>query len=94
MTIGAIALGLGIIISGLILVAAKMAGNIAGVAATSAIQGGVALATKAGMVGTTKTGATATVATAKAISNKVTDIRKRRDASFKRMQQENSRADL
>ena len=48
LTIGAIALVIGIIISSLVLVAVKLAGNIAGVAATSAIQGGMVLATKVG----------------------------------------------
>ena len=39
----------GVIVSSLVLVAAKIAGNIAGVAATSAIQGGMALGARAGI---------------------------------------------
>lgn len=99
MTIGATVFVTGIIISSLILVAAKMAGNIAGVAASSAIQGGMALATKAGIAGG---GRTAVVAGKQAvaygkqvgdkISSKISDVRKTRDATFKRVQQENSRS--
>lgn len=48
-SIGATALVLGVIVSSLVLVAAKIAGNIAGVAATSAIQGGMALGARAGI---------------------------------------------
>ena len=96
MTIGATVLVMGIIISSLTLVATKMAGNIAGVATTSAMQGGMALAAKAGMVGTAKAGiagaklgAKGVVNTAKYVGNK---IRERRDATFKRIQQENSKS--
>lgn len=46
--IGATALSLGIIVSSLVFVSAKMAGNIAGVAATSTIQGGMVLGVRAG----------------------------------------------
>lgn len=48
LTIGATSLVIGIIVSSLVLGATKMAGNIAGVAAMSAIQGGMILATRAG----------------------------------------------
>ena len=47
-TIGSLNVVIGVIVSALVLVATKMAGNIAGVAATSAIQGGMVLAIKAG----------------------------------------------
>lgn len=96
MTIGATVLVMGIIISSLTLVATKMAGSIAGVATTSAMQGGMALAAKAGMVGTAKAGiagaklgAKGVVNTAKYVGNK---IRERHDATFKRIQQENSKS--
>jgi type IV secretion system protein VirB6 len=48
LTIGATSLVIGIIVSSLVLGATRMAGNIAGVAAMSAIQGGMILATRAG----------------------------------------------
>lgn len=48
LTIGATSLVIGIIISSLVLVSVRMAGNIAGVAAISAIQGGMTLATRVG----------------------------------------------
>jgi hypothetical protein len=48
LTIGATALVIGIIVSSLVLVATKMAGNIAGVASMSAIQGGMIMVSKAG----------------------------------------------
>ena len=48
LTIGATSLVVGIIVSSLVFVATKMASNIAGVAASSAIQGGMMVATRAG----------------------------------------------
>lgn len=93
MTIGATALLTGIIISSLVFVAAKMAGNIAGVAASSAIQGGMTLATRAGMVGT----ATAAAGVAKYAGGKIRDKiqsrklkQKSQASSFARLQQINS----
>lgn len=70
MTIGATALGLGIIVSIIILIATKIAGNIAGVAATSAIQGGTILGARAGinMLGNT---ASTSATFAKYIGNKI-----------------------
>lgn len=94
MTIGATALGLGAIISSLTLVATKIAGNIAGVAATSAMQGGLTLATKLGAAGT----AAAAVGTAKYVGGKVRDKikskklkQKSQATSFARLQQMNSK---
>lgn len=104
MTIGAIALGLGIIISSLVLVATKMAGNIAGVAATSAIQGGMMLGAKAGLTtaGTTAGAASkyagkGVSAAAKYAGNKIKDKihasklrQESQKASFSQIQQQNS----
>lgn len=99
MTIGATVLVTGVIISSLTLVATKMAGNISGVAATSSIQGGISLAAKAGMTGTANTGGVGSKAGTGAaeyighkIGNKISDVRKKRDATFKRIQQENSKS--
>ena len=82
MGIGGTAFLTGIIVSSLVFVAAKMAGNIAGVAATSAIQGGMTLAAKAGITTAGKT-----------LSKKNDDDRlksKSQDAAFARVQQTNS----
>lgn len=93
MTIGATALGLGIIISSLTLVATKIAGNIAGVAATSAIQGGMALATKASTMRAAQTNKVAAVGAAiKAIKYLHHKIQARRADAFKRIQQDNSKS--
>lgn len=89
MTIGATILVTGIIVSSLVLVATKIAGNIAGVAATSAMQGGMTLATKLGAAGA----AAAAVGATKKIGRTASDMIKRRAAVFKRLQQENSRID-
>lgn len=62
---GAMALSLGIVVSALVLVATKTANNIAGVAASAAIQGRLILGTKAGM----KTGGNTAASTAKAAKN-------------------------
>jgi len=48
LSIGATAFGLGIIVSSLVFVSTKIAGNIAGVAATAAIQGGMRMAAAGG----------------------------------------------
>lgn len=93
MTIGATALGLGAIISSLTLVAAKIAGNIAGVAVTSAMQGGMTLATKLGAAGTAAAAVGTVKYAGKKIGNTASDMIKRRAASFKRLQEENSRSD-
>ncbi len=104
MGIGGTALVTGIIVSSLVFVAAKMAGNIAGVAATSAIQGGMTLAAKAGI---TTAGTTAGVATKYAsrgavagtkyaggkIKDKINSRKLKEEsqkASFARVQQTNS----
>lgn len=63
MTTGGTALVTGIIVSSLVFVATKMAGNIAGVAATSAIQGGMVLGARAGIIGAGNTAGGAGVAT-------------------------------
>lgn len=63
MTIGEVALLTGIIVSSLVFVATKMAGNIAGVAATSAIQGGMVLGVRAGIIGAGNTAVGVGVAT-------------------------------
>jgi type IV secretion system protein VirB6 len=63
MTIGEVALLTGIIVSSLVFVSAKMAGNIAGVAATSAIQGGMMLGVRAGIIGAGNTAVGAGFAT-------------------------------
>lgn len=107
--IGAVALGVGIIVSSLTFVATKMASNIAGVAATSAVQAGMVLAAKTGITNAVITrgmkltamtmGITnpnnavlAATETAKYVGKKVSDVRKKRDATFKRTQQENSKS--
>ncbi|MGI4852361.1 MAG: type IV secretion system protein [Janthinobacterium lividum] len=93
MTIGAAVLVMGIIISSLILVATKLAGNIAGVAATSAMQGGMTLATKLGAAGAGAAAVGTAKYAGKKIGNTASDMIKRRAASFKRLQEENSRSD-
>lgn len=104
MTIGETALVTGLIVSSLVLVAAKIAGNIAGVAATSAIQGGMTMATRAGLIsaGTTaavgaKYGGKGALGIAKYASGKIKDkISSNRlkeasqHSSFARLQQMNS----
>ena len=70
LTTGATALITGIVVSSLVLIATKTAGNIAGVAATSAIQGGMMLGAKAGMRAGSNTVGAITEA-AKNIGNKI-----------------------